>query len=127
MHFYHACIWGAMSEIIDEVERRRLESGLSQAAVAMRLGISQPHYSKVVGGVVALTDHLVGLMAAWLKANPVAVVHDGDRRDRIRMLSRSIERDLRQLNRMLAEEGRGPGRRGPRPTRVRRQTSHSDR
>lgn len=112
-----------MSELIETVERRRLDAGLSQTAVAALLGISQPHYSKVVGGVATLTDELAGLMAAWLGANPDAAVSGADPRDRIRRLSRSIERDLRQLNKLLAAEGRGPGRRAPRRTRDRRQTS----
>lgn len=108
-----------MTELIDEVEKCRLDAGLSQTAVATRLGISQPHYSKVVGGVVTLTDDLAALMTAWLTANPVAAVHSGDQRDRIRKLSRSIGRDLRQLNSLLAAEGRGPARRAPRRTRDR--------
>lgn len=115
-----------MIELVDQVEERRLDAGLSQTAVAARLGISQPHYSKVVGGVATLTGDLATLMVDWLKANPSAAVHGGDRRDQIRKLSRSLERDLRQLNSLLAVEGRGSGRRGPQRTRDRRPTADGD-
>lgn len=114
-----------MTEVTQDVERRRLEVGLSQKAVAARLGISQPHYSKVVGGVVTLTDDLASLMAEWLNSNPVAVMPSGDRRLRIRELSRSIERDLRRLNSLISEES-GSGRRSPQRTRDRRPTAKAD-
>lgn len=54
-----------MTGLVDEMEERRLDAGLSQTALAARLGISQPHYSKVVGGVVTLTGDLADRMAAW--------------------------------------------------------------
>ncbi len=105
-----------MTGVVDEVERRRLDAGLSQKAVAARLGITQSHYSKVVGGVVTLTESLTALMTDWLNANPAPAMLSSDSSRQIRELSRSIERDIRRLNNLLSAEGRGPSRRAPQRT-----------
>lgn len=102
------------------MEAKRLDRGLSQKAVAAALGISQPHYSKVVGGLVALTDSLGHAMHAWLTADPTAELLPRSRDDPIRDLARSISRDLRKLGELLAAEGRVPARRGVKRTRDRR-------
>lgn len=108
-----------MRDLLERVEDKRLASGLSQRAVARELSISQPHYSKVVGGVAQLTPAIADAMAAWLgKAGPVSTLPD-EQASRIRALTRSIERTLRELNSLLAEGGVRGRKRGSRRTRRR--------
>ena len=105
-----------MTDVRRLLEERRLGTGLTQGAVADALGITQPHYSKVVGGVVPLTGALAARMSAWIgqaaparrsRADPGGA--DGKR---IRQLVRSISRDLRELDALLGPDGKGrlPGR-----------------
>lgn len=106
-----------MRDLLGRVEDRRLALGLSQRAVAERLSISQPHYSKVVGGIVQLTPTMAEAMAAWLDSAGAPRIGRNRRLSRVRALTRLIERQLRELNALLAEDGVEGGRRAPRPTR----------
>lgn len=106
-----------MSEFLDRVEQRRLDAGLTQAAAAQSLGITQPHYSKVVGGVAALTPGLEERLRIWLEKDlPVGqdLARRRDERARIKELSRSIQRNVRELNALVGSRRMPPARRGGR-------------
>ena len=93
-----------MDDFLDVVEQRRLEAGVTQASAARALGITQPHYSKVVGGVAALTPELEQRLRVWL-ANDLPDRSDRavsqKERARILELTRLIQRNLRELNGLL--------------------------
>lgn len=102
-----------MTDLLDLVEKRRLSLGRTQAAVASACGITQPHYSKVVGRLVVLTDHLEVRMQEWLEENPAtAGVHEHN--SEIVALSRAIVSSSRRLAGLLSGQGRTPPRRSPR-------------
>jgi len=109
----------SLSTLLGRIEERRLALGLSQLAVAIRLGITQPHYSKVVGGVARLTPEMADAMHAWIADTPTPTERSDRRSSRIRTLTRSIERQLRELNALVGEEG--AGRRAPRLARQRKE------
>ena len=111
-----------MADVKARVEDRRLELGLTQRSVASALGITQPHYSKVVGGVAALTAEMDAAMEAWLApgagggpapAAPALPI------GRAKRLARSIERQLRQLSHLLEADGTAAVRRPVTRTGVR--------
>lgn len=106
-----------MNDLLDQVEERRLALGLSQKAVASWLAISQPHYSKVVGSLAALTPEMENAMRQWLAGVPSSAVLPAPRTTRIRFLTRSIRHQLRELDILIEQEGVGPGRRLPRRSR----------
>jgi transcriptional regulator with XRE-family HTH domain len=111
--------------LIVRLEARRLELGLTQGAVALVLGVTQPHYSKIVGGIVPLTPNRATIVEAWLKdalrdAEPVPGSDRAVRIREIRKVTRSIQSQLRQLAKLLVAEGgssRRPLRRTSRRTR----------
>ena len=94
-------------DLIQRLEERRSELGLSQLAVATRIGVSQPHFSKIIGRIVPLTADRAREIEMWLAEPP------GECRERlgnagsirIRRLARSIEKQLRELNHLLDKEG----------------------
>lgn len=99
-----------MTDILDEMEERRLALGLTQFAVAQELGITQPHYSKVVGRAVPLVSDLQDRMAGWLKDRPPPP--DAPRQDsEILDLTRAIERQSRRLAVLLTRKGKAAPRR----------------
>lgn len=108
-----------MTDVVRLIEERRMAVGLTQRSVAKALGVSQPHYSKVIGGVVALTPRLEELMEGWLKKAPVGRQASSRHNERIGKLTRSIERQIRELNELLVSEGFKPARRPTRRTRSR--------
>ncbi|KRE21709.1 hypothetical protein ASE66_28085 [Bosea sp. Root483D1] len=112
-----------MSELLSEVEGRRLQVGLSQRAVARAIGISQPHYSKVVGGLANLPKELEERLVVWLQAQDRGSVERyvavGVEAARIRELAASIEKQLRELNRLLGVASTPRRRRVPSATRSR--------
>ncbi|MGR7997941.1 helix-turn-helix domain-containing protein [Xanthobacter dioxanivorans] len=112
-----------MSELLSSVEERRLRAGLSQRSVARAIGISQPHYSKVVGGLVRLPKGLEDRLAAWLAAQEHDPVEGrtgvGIEASRIRELAASIEAQLRELNRLLGVSSGARNKRVPSATRRR--------
>lgn len=87
------------------MELARLERRFTQDAVAKQLGISQPHYSKIVRGAVTLTHDMHEAMHTWLNRNPP---QSRPRSDEVMRLTKRIERDVAKLNRLLAQEGRRP-------------------
>jgi transcriptional regulator with XRE-family HTH domain len=105
-----------MTKILDEIEDMRLRLGLTQLAVARSLGITQPHYSKVIGRTVGLSDHLALRMIAWTKDQLVPAQADEENREMLE-LTRSIERQSKRLATLLAQHGRAPTKR--RVTRTR--------
>ncbi|GEM71955.1 MAG: hypothetical protein GY736_08935 [Sphingomonas sp.] len=94
-----------MSDLLDQVETRRLALAISQKTVAERLGITQPHYSKVVGRLVVLTPRMEEAMRGWLDDVPTPPATLGPRASRIRSLTRSIQRQLRELNALVEQDG----------------------
>jgi len=107
-----------MSNILDDIEDARMRLGLTQLAVARPLGITQPHYSKVVGRAAALPDDLAQRMAQWTKDQAVETpVRNGDRE--MLELTRSIERQSKRLATLLAAHGRAPNKRRVARTRSR--------
>lgn len=109
-----------MKDLLDAVEERRLALGLSQKAVASRLAISQPHYSKVVGSLAALTPEMADAMRQWLKEVPPMAASAGPRAMRIRSLTRSIRQQLRELNSLIEQGGVGRARPLPETGRSKR-------
>jgi transcriptional regulator with XRE-family HTH domain len=113
----------AMSELLSTIEERRLKSGLSQREVARAVGITQPHYSKVVGGLASLPKELEDRLIAWLRATEHGSVEVGTavgiEAARIKELAASIEEQLRELNRLLGVASRPQKRRVPSATRRR--------
>lgn len=110
-----------MKDLLDQIEDRRVALGLSQKAVANRLAISQPHYSKVVGSLAVLTPEMEGAMRLLLDSMPASTVIPGPRAVRIRSLTRSIRQQLRELNILISQEAVNPGGRLPRRSRSKRQ------
>lgn len=106
-----------MTDLLGRVENKRLALGMSQRAVADHLSISQPHYSKLVGGLARLTPAMEEAMVAWLGSAGAPPAARDRRSSRICALMRLIERQLRELNSLLAEDGVGGARRAPRSTR----------
>lgn len=102
-----------MIDILHRVEERRLGLGLTQAAVAASCRITQPHYSKVVGGLVGLTSDLEARLETWLAGAPAAKV-TLDANSEIIALTREIASNSRRLASLLAQQGRGTPRRRPR-------------
>lgn len=107
-----------MSKILDDIEDVRMRLGLTQLAVARPLGITQPHYSKVVGRAAALPDDLAQRMVQWTKDQTFeAPTTKGDRE--MLELTRSIERQSKRLATLLAQHGRAPTKRRVARTRSR--------
>lgn len=107
-----------MSNILDDIEDVRMRLGLTQLAVARPLGITQPHYSKVVGRAAALPDDLAQRMVRWTKDQTVEPpVKNGDRE--MLELTQSIERQSKRLATLLAQHGRAPTKRRVARTRSR--------
>lgn len=99
-----------MNMILDDIEDIRLRLGVTQLAVARRLGITQPHYSKVVGRTATLPGDLAQRMLVWTKEQTVpAPAREGDRE--MLELTRSIERQSKRLATLLAQQGRAPTKR----------------
>lgn len=107
-----------MSKVLDDIEDIRLRLGLTQLAVAGPLGITQPHYSKVVGRAVALPDDLAQRMLAWTKEQKVEPLTEGGNREMLE-LTRSIERQSKRLATLLAQHGKAPTKRRVARTRSR--------
>ena len=106
-----------MSKIVTTTERLRRAHGMTQLDLAARLGISQAHYSKVAGGLVPLSEGLAERMAAWVSEvgdRKLAAASRG-RDARVRELSKSIQRQCRQLADLIAAadmaagDAKGPG------------------
>ena len=95
----------AASRLLEKMERARLARRFTQHAVAKQLGITQPHYSKIVRGTAALTNGMHDAMDAWLERNPAPSMQ---RTDELIRLTRRIERDVVKLNRLLTERRRIP-------------------
>lgn len=102
-----------MTDLLHRVEERRLGLGMTQAAIAASCGITQPHYSKVVGGLVGLTGDLKARLETWLAGVPAAEVAL-DANSEIIALTREIASNSRKLALLLARQGRGAPRRRPR-------------
>lgn len=98
----------AASDLLEKVEQARLERRFTQSAVAETLGITQPHYSKIVRGAVTLTADMHDAMTGWLDRNPPDPKSSSDE---LLRLTQRIERDVARLNRLLALEGRRPPKR----------------
>jgi hypothetical protein len=107
-----------MSKILDDIEDVRLRLGLTQLAVARPLGITQPHYSKVVGRAAALPDDLAQRMAQWMEDQAVGTAAKSGDREMFE-LTRSIERQSKRLATLLAGHGRVPAKRRVARTRSR--------
>lgn len=108
-----------MSDPLQRIEERRLALGLSQRAVAERLGITQPHYSKIVCGLVRLTPQVADAMHAWIAGSPAPAAIPDRRAARIRSLTRAIQRQLRELAALAGDDPAGGRTRVPRSARRR--------
>lgn len=84
--------------------------GLTQRDLAERLGVSQPHYSKVASEAVMHSERLGKRMSAWLEEVGTTPISPAERR--VRQLSRSIREQSRELASLLAHAG-GNGSRRP--------------
>jgi transcriptional regulator with XRE-family HTH domain len=106
-----------MSDSRDLVEARRLALGLTQFAVARELGITQPHYSKVMGGVANLPPELEERILRWLEDRPRPVSRPSEERE-VLVLTRKIERNSRRLAVLLTRQGRAAPKRAVTRTRM---------
>jgi transcriptional regulator with XRE-family HTH domain len=102
-----------MTDILSTVEKRRISLGQTQAAVAAACGITQPHYSKVVGGLVGLTGKLEERLNQWLQGNP-SHRETSELDSEILTLTREIASKSKRLAVILARSGKAPPRRQPR-------------
>ena len=94
----------ASLELLKEIERRRVGARLTQAALASRLGVTQGHYSKVVGRIIPLSSRLAESMGEWIEADRTerrAVADD----EEIAELARSIQTDARRLALLIRQSG----------------------
>ena len=109
---------------MERLEGARLRAGLTQAAVSRELAISQPHYSKVAGGVVEPGQDLTTRIRSWL-ATHKAPERSGFNKAQFRAraevlrLTKSIERQSRQLAQLLSSQGMTASRRQPKRTATR--------
>lgn len=90
----------ASTNLLMDVERKRAEARLTQHAVARALGVSQAHYSKVVGRIVNLSPSLAERMQHWLASDSSEreiVVTENE----IEALARSIRADARRLAQLV--------------------------
>lgn len=109
-----------MSDPRDLLEERRLDLGLTQFAVARELGITQPHYSKVMGRVANLAPELQERITRWLADRPP--LHTKRKHDEeLLVLTRAIERNSRRLAVLLSRQGKTGPRRQVTRTRSRRE------
>lgn len=83
--------------------------GLTQKDLAERLGVSQPHYSKVASEAVMHSKKLGERMSAWLEEVGTTSISPTERR--VRQLSRSIRDQSRELASLLAHAGANGSRR----------------
>lgn len=91
-------------KLLKEVERRRVGAKLTQAALAASLGVTQGHYSKVVGEIVPLSPGLAERMGEWLEtARPER--RDLEDHQEISALARSIQSDARRLAQLVRNAG----------------------
>lgn len=65
-----------MSELLAAVEAERIRDRLSQRDVAIALGMTQGHFSKVVRGLVPISARAADRMRVWL-ANRVGTAGGG--------------------------------------------------
>lgn len=94
----------ASATLLRDVERKRSVERLTQTALAEQLGVSQPHYSKVVGGIVPLSADLAERMARWL-ASSAPLPRTSRKYDEIDELARSIRADARRLSQLIKATG----------------------
>ena len=94
----------ASATLLRDVERKRSVERLTQTALAEQLGVSQPHYSKVVGGIVPLSADLAERMARWL-ASSAPLPRISRKYDEIDELARSIRADARRLSQLIRATG----------------------
>ena len=73
---------------------------LTQGALAARLEISQAHYSKVIGGIVPLSEALSQRMTHWLSSSAIASGRPSNYSE-IDELARSIKADARRLSQLV--------------------------
>lgn len=94
----------ASERLLREVEIMRASRGLTQAALASRLGVSQAHYSKVVGRIVPLSTGLAERVRSWVDENAsgTRLSHSSAEMEE---LARSIRRDARRLAHLLRASG----------------------
>ena len=90
------------TSIGEKIERSRLERRITQDAVAQELGITQPHYSKVVRGAARLTEGMHEKMENWLEGKPPIAPASYDE---ITSVAKRIERDMARLNHLLTKAG----------------------
>lgn len=88
-----------MTDPGESVEDARIKLGMTQKALADRLGVSQAHYSKVAGNVVAPSSKLAERMTAWLEEVDARPLDGGQAR--ARALARSIRQQSRELAALL--------------------------
>jgi transcriptional regulator with XRE-family HTH domain len=90
--------------LIDRVESRRRERGLSQAVVAASCGMTQGHYSKLARGRVPPGARARDALRGWLDSRDRG---PGSSRGsaRLRALAESIRRDCAELARLAGLEG----------------------
>jgi len=89
-----------MTDLSVSVENARISLGMTQQALAERLGISQAHYSKVANEAVEHSSALAERMTAWLEG--VGTEPLTFKEQRARALARSIRKQSRELAALLA-------------------------
>lgn len=94
--YYYAFDRGAMIDLREQVEMTRLKVRLSQAQLALRLEVTQGHYSKVISGKVPLTDHLRLKMQTWLDTQPSSAAGPQATRRMLELVA-SIQRECMEL------------------------------
>lgn len=95
-----------MTDLLEELENFRIVSRLSQRALAAELGISQSHYSKIVSRTVSISPELMEIVQRRVgKKRSRKPKFRSDMRQEVSSRIRTIESQLRQLRRLIENEG----------------------
>lgn len=108
-----------MTNLLEELENFRIVSRLSQRALAAELGISQSHYSKIVSGTVSISPELMEIVQRCVgQKRSRKPKFRSDTRQEVSSRIRAIESQLRQLRRLIENEGFSETRRSIRKVKI---------
>lgn len=99
MHFS-----ASASELMSEAERQRRAAGLTQAAVATVLGMTQGHYSKLISGKVEPGPKAVASARRWLEGKPSVPPSPDAREAEIRRIAAEIAMQCIRLTELTARD-----------------------
>lgn len=90
--------------IVEAVEKARKAAGITQAAMAATVGMTQGHYSKVASGKVPAGRKAVDAFSAWLEHRATPIAASGARQLELKRLATAIAMQCIELARLAVEE-----------------------